>query len=147
MWDYDRPVQELPDLLQFYFRRTAQELRDELENNGLEVVLIPAPEPKFSGHMIRAVDSHNPVWYRELYSEYAHFRRDRSLNALNRIIDGFDRPFVCSPFKYDSIYRELIRDILLNGFQTVHGEPIPPESEVQEYLSNETDSDYPELPF
>lgn len=46
----------------------------ELEAGKLEVVLIPAPSPRHSLHMVRAVVNRPPVWYRVICSRYASGR-------------------------------------------------------------------------
>ena len=38
----------------------------EMQEQFLHTVLIPAPDPMHTGHMIRVVDNTNPDWYREL---------------------------------------------------------------------------------
>lgn len=50
----------------------------ELDDFYLEVKLIDAPEPMFSGHKIRSVEKTNPEWYQELCSRYPRKRRNRS---------------------------------------------------------------------
>lgn len=50
----------------------------ELDDFYLQVKLINAPEPMFSGHKIRAVEKANPEWYQELCSRYPRERRNRS---------------------------------------------------------------------
>lgn len=37
---------------------------------GLEVVLVPAPEPKHHGHSIRVCQSQNAPWFRKFTNEY-----------------------------------------------------------------------------
>ena len=38
----------------------------EMQEQFLHTVLIPAPDPMHTGHMIRVADNTNPDWYREL---------------------------------------------------------------------------------
>ncbi len=46
----------------------------ELEASYFEVVLIPAPDPRHSGHMIRACQYANPKWYQEFCAMYVSCR-------------------------------------------------------------------------
>jgi hypothetical protein len=68
----------------------------------MEVVLMPAPERKHSGHCIRVAHESNPEWYREFCGRFESRRRDarrtrkfktlikrrETLAALGRIIEG-----------------------------------------------------------
>ena len=114
-WTPDQPTIDLPESIRGFYVEEADFLYQDLRANRLEVILVPAPEPKHCGHMIRAVANRNPDWYRELYSTHSHFRRDLSLRALDRIRMQKDRPFRINPFKYDAIYRGLIHDRLIEG--------------------------------
>ena len=117
MWTPDEPISKLPEIIRGHFQEYAYFLRNNLEKNKLQVILTPAPEPKHQCHKIRVVETQNPSWYRELYHETPNFRRDRSLNSLERIINLKDQKFYIGPYKYDSIYRSLIKNILVEGYQ------------------------------
>lgn len=73
---------------------------DSLLTHRIEVVLIPAPQPKHRGHKIRVAVSHNPPWYSRLaqargMSKRMHqggTLRKRTLKALQRMIDGWFDP-------------------------------------------------------
>lgn len=136
MWNTDLPINQLPDNIRFCYAEEAEFLHYDLRSNKLEVILIPAPEPKHLGHMIRIVENQNPDWYRDLYWSTSYFRRDRSLAALDRIRKEKDRPFRVSPFKYDSAYRCLIHNRLTEGFRE-KGKEIPPNREVRLYFGLE----------
>lgn len=56
---------------------------DELLAGHVE--LIPAPEPKHAGHMIR--QSSNPQWWKDMYRD-GYTSRETCLNALARIVQG-----------------------------------------------------------
>lgn len=116
-WTPNKPIAFLPEDIRKLYSEQANCLYYDLLANRLEVILIPAPEPQYSGHMIRSVQNRNPKWYRDLYWSYNHFRRDRSLRALDRIRKQEDRYFKVSPYKYDATYRELIHNILIKGFE------------------------------
>ena len=82
----------------------------------MEVILVPAPEPRHYDHRIRKVVSRNPKWYRELYGSNKNFRRDRSFNALIRIKKSNDAYCNKSKYRYDAVYRELIFKRLMEGY-------------------------------
>ena len=86
-WNPQRPLGELPETIADHFRMEANFLQGDLDANRLVVVLIPAPEPQFSGHMIRAVESHNPTWYSDMYWSIPWWRRDRCTRALKRLVE------------------------------------------------------------
>lgn len=59
----------------------------DLEENFLSVVLVPAPVSRFSGHMVREVESRNPEWYQEYVSGRWHTaKRIRIERALLRVV-------------------------------------------------------------
>lgn len=63
---------------------------EELSVRRLQVVLVPAPEAHFSGHMVRAVENRNPEWYRDLIGGYPEgfVKRCRIEKALRRVVMG-----------------------------------------------------------
>ena len=129
-WSFKQSIKQLPDLLQDFFVEEAEILLIDLETNRLEISLAVAPEPKFEGHKIRVVDNKNPYWYSNLYWDYYHFRRDRSVKALNRIKNKKDGNHGKTRYKYDCIYRELILERLINGYQEETYE-VPPNNKVR----------------
>lgn len=133
MWKPDRPIIELPRSICRLFADDAAVLLADLEESWLCVVLGDAPEPKHSGHKIRLVENMNPPWYRELYHANHHFRRDRSLAALARIMTRKDRPYTCLPYRYDATYRGLIKERLVTGFDD-QGCAIPPNKTACAYF-------------
>jgi len=72
----------------------------QLKENKIKVILIPAPDPQFSGHMIRASIESNPEWYSELCNNnprkrkrgeiknYSYIKRDRIIKLLQKLING-----------------------------------------------------------
>lgn len=66
----------------------AESMLKELKHERLLVVLIPAPEPQFVGHMIRYVTNENPNWYKKIFEERGYIHRHRIVNTLQKIIDG-----------------------------------------------------------
>jgi hypothetical protein len=81
---------------------TAFYLARELEHVHREVVLAPAPDPRFPGHCIRVVQQANPEWYQTLAANWpakkrrcqrqrhhdTDIRRPLVLAALRRIAAG-----------------------------------------------------------
>lgn len=85
------------------FRRLAEEMLFELENSYFEVVLIPAPERRHSGHQVRALQSANPAWYSRFAAQHVNCRgigrkrmkrprtfikKSDTIRALQRLLDG-----------------------------------------------------------
>lgn len=132
-WNINQPTMLLPEEVRRYYTEDADYLYKDLESNSLEVILIPAPIQIHPSHKIRAVQNQNPEWYRELYWSIKHFRRDLSLRALDRIRKQEDRAYRVSPFKYDSIYRELIHSRLIKGYVMENYE-VPPNNAVREFF-------------
>lgn len=86
----------------------------DLEQNRLSVVLVPAPNPIHESHKIRAVESENPVWYRDLFDNAGYVRRKSIADALRRIIDG--KPAGNHPrYHYEGLLREVIVKRLNEG--------------------------------
>ncbi len=141
-WTPDEPVLGLPVPVRKHFSSEANILHLDLLENRPHVILIPAPRQMFEGHMIRVPIAHNPEWYSQLYHSLFHFRRDRSLASLERIRDLRDEPFNPDSdnrfqgYKYDSIYRELIRDRLVLGYSR-QDEEIGPVRSVVRYFAPE----------
>jgi|GEM_PF-4730728 len=75
-------------------RYEAEQMIRELRHCPMRVILKPAPEPRFEGHKVRAVDSRPPEWYMEIYGQVGRktFKRHRFLAALERIKKGDTRP-------------------------------------------------------
>lgn len=72
----------------------ASALRD-LAQSALRVTLVPAPEPHFDGHKIRAVEDRNPNWYRAFArwtKAGCQTKRSRIRLALLRVYNGYVRP-------------------------------------------------------
>ena len=60
----------------------------ELKEHKMKVILVPAPDPQHSMHMIRSVESRPPAWYMEYYSRRWWFKRRRFYRALRRLAKG-----------------------------------------------------------
>ena len=129
-WGSNKPIAELPERVRYLFVEEAELLLQELRLNRLCVELIPAPDPRYCGHKIRAVVNRNPAWYREIYHTTPHFRRDLSLSSLRRLSALKDQQVTSrskyARYRYDRIYRSLILERLTVGYMTEEGERIPP---------------------
>ncbi len=117
------------------FREQADSLYDELKKNKNKIILVPAPRQMHHSHKIRKISEYNPFWYSDLYwNYYPNFRRDRTYKSLNRIINLNDMPFKKSKYKYDSIMREFIYKILIEGYYYKYSKTIPENLEFKEYF-------------
>src|SRR3989344_6521420 len=105
-WNAYHPIIFLPEKIRNYIQSEANYLYADLKNNQNTTTLIPADKPKFLGHKIHALEHANPKWYSELYHGHAHFRRDRSLNALDRIRNLEDKIFY--EFKHKKSEQEYV---------------------------------------
>lgn len=119
---------DLPHNILKFFMHKALELLNDLKTNYLEVILIPAENPQFIGHMQRCVCNRNPLWYRKLKKEFldSHtLRRQRVISSLEHIYIGFIRKR-----SNDYMFFDIIKDMLING-QDMEGYEIPPVNEVR----------------
>lgn len=115
----DLPEEEknLMELFSFFDEHrpkpTPQQLLDELESTWLEVVLIPAPDPRHTGHCIRVAHQHNPLWYKAFCLKYNRSRnryrkpdtlinRAHTIRALRNMING----------KTSGIYVERLKEFI-----------------------------------
>ncbi len=153
-WDEFRPISILSKGIRDYFVGDALLLKQDLLAHKLRIILIPAPEQKHCGHKIRAVETENPAWYSNLYSQIPYFRRDRSLCALERIVLKEDKAFtdincgvVRYKYHYDSVYRKLIFERLTKGF--IHeGHRVGAQPEVCSYFGlRKIENEVEEIPF
>ncbi len=139
-WDVDRQIKYLPAEIAVVFAEEAKRLYSDLLENRLNVVLVPAQRERYEGHMIRAVESRNPHWYRELYQATPHLKRTRTLKSLERIAQARDLPFrdqrgAVAPYgSYDTRYRDFIRQRLVEGYE-VNGMFIPEEPVIRKFFS------------
>lgn len=147
-WDSGSALREYAPCVSERFQNVADEMRAELRNQYLDVTLVPAPDPKFTGHKIRVAVNSNPGWYRDLWHEYAKVRakkgrlrkttssigRSRINKALSEISEGNDRPYReetrgCVPYAhhYVTIIRDLIFSRLTDGYVRHEEANAPPE--------------------
>lgn len=105
--DIDLTNKFLIDLIKF----EAERMIEDLNANQMSVVLVPAPEQRHSGHMVRVVESRPPEWYMDLYQIKGRktFKRHRFMDALGRIKKGIFK----LAWPYDVIALEYIQDNLL----------------------------------
>jgi len=57
----------------------------ELGERELEVHLAPAPEPAFTGHMVRVVANSNPPWYRAICERHPAGRKRKNRHFDTRV--------------------------------------------------------------
>lgn len=133
MWDVEKPISNLEQNIQEEFLQHAKTLHNDLLFNKLTVVLIPAPEQKHYEHKIRIAINKNPQWYSNLFNTYAEFRRDLSQKALERIIKKEDKEFNGFHYRYDSLYRDVIKTHLTKGYYSEQGF-IPANNEIKKYF-------------
>src|SRR5262245_39829566 len=81
-------------------RERAAEMLGELLEHKLEVILVPAPDPKHTGHYIRVVADKPPRWFSEVARRYMRsskryprprpnfLKRAGTLRALEAIAAG-----------------------------------------------------------
>ena len=121
MWEADKPISELPDSVRDEFAAEAKYLLDELGRRRLEVILIPAPEPRHIGHKIRSVENTNPPWYRELFRTHPSVERKNVVKALERISQLKDgtcyQHCYHAWYTYDMTLREIIQKRLVDGYE------------------------------
>ncbi len=129
--------------IQNYFRSHARLLLEEITTNELKVILTPAPQQRFVGHMIRSVESENPKWYQAIYSSHPHWNRTRTLRSLGRIVLGKDREivenqgYISMAYSSDAIHRLLIYDHLVHGMTSIRFGEMLPQDMVREYFGLE----------
>lgn len=81
-----------------------------LDDYWLQVVLVPAPDPHFSGHKIRQVNNCNPRWYRDLYRKtWPELKRCHFIWALKKIRNE-EVSFLSG--RYEEIAFNLICDLI-----------------------------------
>jgi len=138
MWKPNEPISGLPDSIKKEFVEEARFLLKELKQRNLEVILIPAPKPRFEEHMIRAVTNTNPAWYRKLYKIHPSLERKNVVQALERISKSKDG--MCYEhcyhawFTYDTVFREMIKERLVEGHESDDHPYMPPNKRVRRYF-------------
>jgi hypothetical protein len=149
-WDANILLKFFPKEISNYFSFEAELLFNDLKQNKLEVVLIPAPEPQFIEHKIRSAVHQNPIWYKNLYNRYSFnleyknkktkrnrkvfnskIKRKPSENSLGRISLKKDMPHCF----HDFVYKDLIFHRLYYG-EDYSGSKISPEKMIVEYFQN-----------
>jgi len=96
-------------------RNKAKAMYAELAEHSLEVILVPAPEPKHCGHCIRVAADRPPQWFSELSGRYLYrkgrqkprpsfIKRQESLRALQEIANGHVRTIYAQRW-----YQEVVR--------------------------------------
>jgi hypothetical protein len=91
IWDVEKPLELLPELVRKEFIGMAKQLKEQTKYEYNEICLIDAEISKHHNHKLHCCANKNPNWYAEIY--YAHNSVDRKkiLKALNEIIEGKDK--------------------------------------------------------
>lgn len=100
------------------------DMYNELISQSLQVVLVPASKPMFSGHKIRLAVNHNPQWYRELCACYisnckSHKNRGKIDTKIKRqaVLNFLLDPYKYKNFKYANDLIN-IAQIRLNDYES-----------------------------
>ena len=94
-------------------RRLAGRALQELEENFLVVSLVPAPDPRFDGHKVRAVENRNPEWYRAFVAgawTRAKGKRGCQIKKV-RVIRGLKRVYEEGKVFWKGYERELLQQL------------------------------------
>jgi len=67
----------------------AYTLLQEMCEQRLEVVLVPAPEPMHCMHQVRVAVSRNPKWYRDAFAARGYIDCRRLRTAFARMCHGY----------------------------------------------------------
>ena len=88
-----------------------------LEDCKLEVVLVPAPDPKHVDHKIRMVNNQNPCWYQRMAGRRGFDKRGKKkrygslrvyvVRALKRVVSGWVDPIGVELEALEEIERDL----------------------------------------
>ena len=70
----------------------ARRALSDLEKEFLSVILVPAPQPHFDGHMIRVAQNRNPKWYRDFVEGHwdtrgCQIKKKRVIRGLHRVLE------------------------------------------------------------
>ena len=90
-------------------KQAAKQLLDDMAEHFQEVVLLPAPEPRHHGHMIRGAMNQNPTWYSELFERESYVRRktvEMVLERLSRTGTYLEKSH------YENLLRPIIDDLI-----------------------------------
>jgi len=146
-WNPNNQLSQLPKDILKKFADFADFLYQDLKINRLEVVLIPAPDPQFSGHKIRVVNNRNSGWYSNLYWSYSNLKRKRLMKALDMLRKTQDKDFRINKsgryafhiynYSYHLLCRELIFDMLTEGYLD-GSERIFPNNSIRSFFGMDT---------
>ncbi|MEK6913559.1 MAG: hypothetical protein AABW47_02710 [Nanoarchaeota archaeon] len=141
IWIPEKRLAYLPYFPRELFIEEGKILYDELLNNGLEVVLIPAPVEQHSSHKIRFAQSHNPDWYSRIYSFHNRGKRQLFEKSLWRIANRLDGDLNTGiskpPYSYDAAFRQMIYSRFVDGYSTREGARVFPNNAVRAFFDLE----------
>jgi len=139
-WNPKYKLSYLPLSLRNIFLKEAETLYQELTNNRLKVVLVPAPNPTHYNHKIRVVENSNPEWYSSLYFETNRGKRRLFEKSISRLVKGEDQDFneKNEKYSYDQLFRELIYSRLLVGYIERGEYFTEPNNKIRKYFNLES---------
>lgn len=133
-WNPKVSLTDYHQSIQRYFSTHAHNLLGDLQQHKLEVDLFAAPEPQFSGHMVRRSINNNPRWYSDLYHSFSSgISRKNTLDALEHIAYLTDKREETMRYRYHTLMREEIFTHLTQGFVFV-GQEVPANNVVRTYF-------------
>ena len=140
-------MNKLPDNISSKFKSTALFLLDDMEENKLKIIWIPAPEQRHVNHKIRVIESRNPEWYSRIYKgivdAYPNKKYRRGCGRIRKLVvralihvsNGRFAPLNHSHgINYIMMMLNIIKDKLVNGYEYM-GQDIPPDIEVVRYFN------------
>ncbi|MDD5012527.1 MAG: hypothetical protein PHQ66_02690 [Candidatus Nanoarchaeia archaeon] len=136
IWTPEKRLAYLPIFPRKNFIEEAEFLYNDLLNNRLKVVLIPAPIPKHSDHKIRFAESYNPFWYSGIYHSHNRGRRKDFEKSLWRIVNSLDENFNPrnNKYAYDTEFRDLIYSRLVEGYVDECGSRVLPNNQIRTFF-------------
>jgi len=131
-WTTEMSTSTLPRSIGNYFADTGGKLHDNLSKFMYKAIFVPEPTIHNRWNRAMKILEVNPRWYSDLYRQHSNFRRDRSLESLERIAMGKDLDLVVgrtccveNAYVYDTRYRNLIFTMLTQGYYAdVNQEPL-----------------------
>ncbi len=137
LWTPEKRFLYLPPFPRELFIQEGEFLYNELVNNNLKVILIPAPEQKHADHKIRSASSHNPSWYFSVYNSHNRGKRKLLEKSLWRIVNSLDMNFnpKNNKYSYDTSFRQIIYSRFVDGYSTEEGLTVFPNNEVRYFFN------------
>jgi hypothetical protein len=87
----------------------------DMETERNVIGLVPAPQPKFSGHKIRVQEQANPEWYRRFRLSYWRSRRSFQLKRW-RVVKALKRVYEVGIVRRNGYETRLLKFLLAEGY-------------------------------